>query len=296
MRLAQGLPITCSINASAGFEGEVAYTASSHPKRVVVVGGGPAGMECARIASLRGHKVVLYEQDDKLGGQLNKARVPPFKQEIENLIEYLTHQLVTGGVEVKMKSEFTKSTLGQEAADAIVVCAGATSLRPNLPGFDQENVCSAWDVLSGDSKPGSRVIVIGGGMVGCETAEFLAEKGKKVSLVEMLPKLAVDVEESTRDLMLERMKKLGIRTFVNMKVEKILGDRISLTQVVAQKKKTMKADSFIVAMGSSPRNKLVTILNEQCPPSVEFYQAGDCKKPADILEAIHEGHQIGLIL
>ncbi|GAG08557.1 unnamed protein product, partial [marine sediment metagenome] len=171
-----GQPTFCLVNARTGRERELEIKPASKRKKVMVVGGGPAGMEAARVLATRGHTVSLYERSDKLGGQVNLAAVPPGSEEFANLPRYLSHQLEKLNVQVFPGREFTTEMVDEERPDAVVVATGALPITPQIAGIDRDKVVKAWDVLAGKAKVGWKVAVIGAGAVGCETAIFLAKE------------------------------------------------------------------------------------------------------------------------
>ncbi|MGB2854885.1 MAG: FAD-dependent oxidoreductase, partial [Dehalococcoidia bacterium] len=178
-----GLGLRCSVNAFAGREAELTIEPAARVKKVMVAGGGPAAMEAARVAAVRGHEVTLYEKQNELGGQLIVAAMPPYKQELALLSRYLTHQLEKGTVQVKTGVEVTPELVEVERPDAVIIATGSVHLIPEIPGMSTSKVVTAVDVLSGGVDTGERVVVIGGELVGCETADFLSQQGKKVTVV-----------------------------------------------------------------------------------------------------------------
>jgi 2,4-dienoyl-CoA reductase (NADPH2) len=287
--LFEGSPITCMVNPLVGREGEIEINPVERPRRILVVGGGPAGMKAAQIAAMRGHHVTLYEKGDKLGGQLNLASVVPGREELGTIVEYLSVQLKKLGVEVRLGEKVTPSLVAKLKPDVVILATGAVPIVPNIPGIDLPHVFQAWDVLAGKNVPGKNVVVVGGGGVGCYTALYLAARNKKVTLLEMLEKTAKDIGISNRWIIRDNLEKTGVRTFTSTKVE-----RISEKEVFAIKngqRLTLPADSVVLAVGSKPNKNLAEAIREKIP---EIYEIGDCVEPRKALQAIHEGWNVGL--
>lgn len=280
-------PPVCSVNAEIGKEGEQKLQAAKTQKKVLVIGGGPAGMEAARVASLRGHKVTLWEARDKLGGALIPASVPPHKEELNNLINYLTFQMKKLNVRVELNKETTPEAILQEQADEVIIAAGGVHIVPKIAGVEGENVVTATDVLTGRKKTGQNVIIIGGGMVGCETAEFLASKGKKVTIVELLPQIARDVGITNRRALRERIREAGIAVFTSAKTQEILP--AGITVEVDGKLQTIEADTVVLAVGFKPNKNLWESLVGKVP---RLHVIGDCREPDKILGAIHDAWRV----
>ena len=287
--LFQATPITCMMNPSVGREGEIEIKPARKPKEVLVVGGGPAGMKAAQIAALRGHHVTIFEKAGKLGGQLNLASVPPGREELGTIVGYLSNQLDKLGVEVRLGEEANASLLLGRELDAVVLATGASPIVPELPGVDLPNVIQAWDVLAGEVLRGEDVVVIGGGGVGCYTAHHLAALGKRVTVLEMLEKIAEDVGVSNRWILRDNLRKLGVNIFTSVKVERISGEAVAATK--NGEELTFKADSVVLAVGSKPNKRLSEELRDKVH---ELYEIGDCVNPRKALQAIHEGWEVGM--
>ena len=281
--------IACSVNAALGKEEEYRIEKAKVRKRVLVVGGGPAGMEAARVSALRGHEVILYEKSKRLGGQLNLAAVPPHKEEIKNVTTYLETQIRKLGVKIILGEEVTLQLVEEIKPDVVCIATGSIPIVPENMIVKGDNIATAQDVLSGVASVGEKVVVVGGGMVGAETAEFLAERGKKVTILEMLGRIGADMVPMVITLLYRRLKELGVVMLTNAKVERIT--RNSVVYEKDGKKQTVEADSVVLAVGSKSNRSLMEALKDKVP---ELYAIGDAEKPGKVLKAIHDGYRAAL--
>ena len=285
-------PQSCSVNAAYGREKEWSEVSPAPvTKKVMIVGGGAAGMEAARIASLRGHDVSLYEAGNELGGQLLLASTPPGKQKLLWVRDYLVTQLTKQKVKIRLGVKVTPELIEREQPDVLVIATGARPWVPDIPGIKTEGVISAWDVLKGKAEINhKRVVILGGGMVGCETAEFLAQKDNEVTVVEMLPQVASDMEPTNRRGLLDSLNNLKVSLLTNLRVEEITPAGVRVINTESGQEQTIKADIIVLALGSQPNDDLAEELRRK---RVDFYLIGDCREPRDIKEAIYEGSLIG---
>jgi 2,4-dienoyl-CoA reductase-like NADH-dependent reductase (Old Yellow Enzyme family)/NADPH-dependent 2,4-dienoyl-CoA reductase/sulfur reductase-like enzyme len=287
--LMRGKPIVCSINAELGRETSKPLPAKI-PKKVVVVGGGPGGMEAARVAAGRGHKVSLYEKDKAPGGQLIIAALPPGKEELQTTILFLTAQLDKEGVDVHLGHAVTAQEIIDLHPDVVIIAAGSVTERPNLSGADLPHVLLARDVLSGKVQTGRKVVVVGGGRVGCETAELLVRQGKDVTLVRMSGKsrLAQEIGPASRGSFLEKLAKSGVK----IKATAVISDIDRKAVMVSESGVTthIEADTVILSPAPIADDGIARLLEGKIP---EIIVIGDCAKPRAIIDAIHEGYAAG---
>jgi len=274
--------LRCAINAAAGQEADYVITPASRSKTVFIAGGGPAGLEAARISALRGHKVHLFEKE-KIGGQLNLACIPPGKAEVRLFLDFEERQLNQVGVKIKNKN-LTPEVIMQEKPDAVIIATGAQPLVPSLPGINGKNVVTAWQVLNGETTTGNIVVILGGGQVGAETAKYLANEGRQVTIVEMLGEIAADMYESMRGLMLISLDKLGVKVRTDT-IAKAISDN-GVTVDCNGKEELINADTVVLALGASANRELVGKLEKLVS---ELYMAGDCVEARKLPDAIEDG-------
>lgn len=284
-RVFNGKAISCTVNPECGNEREMAISPAGKKKKVLIVGGGPGGMEAAIIAAIRGHKVTLCEKEYTLGGNLVLASVPDFKQDYRNLMNYLTTQVKKLGVAVKLATEVTPALLEEMKPDVVLVATGGTSIIPEIPGINGKNVATAVDVLSGKKKAGESVVVIGGGLVGCETALHLAQKGSKVTIVEILDTVACDMVGVNRMHLIKLLADANIKVLTGTEMLKVTAGGVALANK-GGKKSTLPADTVVIACGFKPNDVLFEALKEK---AADVYAIGDCVEPRNVYHAIREG-------
>ena len=279
--------LSCVLNAENGYENSRSIQPAEQKKKVAVLGGGPAGLEAARVAALRGHDVTLFEKTTSLGGQLNIACVPPRKEEMRRAAQDLIHAVCNAGVHLCMAQTRTAQQLKDAGFDAVINAVGAHSAAPRIPGIDSVNVADAWKVLAGEQQVYGTVAVIGGGMVGCETAEYLAARGCKVSVIEMMDKIAAGESTTILPTLLENYKTYGVEQYPSHKVKEFRMDA-----VVCENKDgaevTIPCDYIVLAMGARSNQFDASALEEA---GIPVYSIGDAAgKAADISNAIRTGY------
>ena len=279
--------LSCVLNAENGYENTRSIQPAAQKKKIAVLGGGPAGLEAARVAALRGHDVTLFEKTTSLGGQLNIACVPPRKEEMRRAAQDLIHAVCNAGVHLCMGQTRTAEQLKDAGFEAVINAVGAHSAAPRIPGIDSVNVADAWKVLAGEQQVYGTVAVIGGGMVGCETAEYLAARGCKVSVIEMMDKIAAGESTTILPTLLENYKTYGVEQYPSHKVKEFRMDA-----VVCENKDgaevTIPCDYIVLAMGARSNAFDAAALEAA---SIPVYSIGDAaSKAADISNAIRTGY------
>jgi 2,4-dienoyl-CoA reductase-like NADH-dependent reductase (Old Yellow Enzyme family)/thioredoxin reductase len=283
-RLVHGWSVGCAVNPALGRERDYTLEPAEKAKKVLVVGGGPAGMEAARVAALRGHEVTLYEKANELGGQLLLASVPSFKKDLEDLLAYLRSQLEKSGVRVELGREVSEVVVREEQPDVVIVATGAEPTKPSIPGIDGKNVTTAEAVLRGEADPGRLVVVAGGGRLGLEMAYFLAQRDREVTVVEMQDEVGVDMEMCEKTHLLEKLDEHEVSILAGHNLSAVTEDGVELVDR-SWNARSLGCNAVVLALGSTPRSSL----SEQLARSeAEVYTIGDCKQPRRIYEAIHE--------
>lgn len=309
--------VQCMCNPKAGREAETVIEPTSNPKKVMVIGGGAAGMSAALAAKEKGHDVTLVESTDRLGGQLFLAAAPPGREEFNELAKDLATQVQVNGINIQLNTLVDETLLQKEKPDQVILATGAKPLSIPIPGSDLPLVVQAWDVLVNKVLTGKRVVVIGGGAVGVETALFLAEKGtmsgdalkflllngvekpedlrelaikgtKEVTILEMLEKAGQDIGRSTRWVMMGDISRYGVTVKTETKAVEITAEGIKVER--DGQTEMIPADTVVMATGSVPENSLQTTLEKL---QIPFELAGDAKNIGLAFDAVHNGFEVG---
>jgi 2,4-dienoyl-CoA reductase-like NADH-dependent reductase (Old Yellow Enzyme family)/thioredoxin reductase len=284
-RLTTGLRI-CALNPVIGNEYELSFTyAPTTPKKVLVAGGGPGGMQAALTAAERGHHVILCEKSSELGGALKAEQGISFKKDLYGFIGTKARQLEKAGVEVRLNTEVTPKLAEKIASDVLIVAVGASPVVPPIPGIEGDNVILANDLYKRREEVGQKVVILGGGLVGSETAVHLAREGKEVTVVEMLDDVCLDANGRHRPLLLAELQK-SVACRPGLKGVRVLKDAL-VTVDKDGNEITFKADTIIVAAGQRPLRGIADKLRDSAPEVIEL---GDCVKPAQVTQAVFRGH------
>lgn len=285
----------CTVNPFFTWHGEQETIRTTRdPKKVAIIGGGPAGIQAALVASQRGHEVILYEKNKEIGGNLIPGTVPTFKSDLKLLLHYYRNKISNSDIQVKLGMHATADTILDENPDSIILAVGSKHIIPEVPGIDNENVITATEVLDPKNKReiGKSVIVLGAGLVGCETAWYLSQKNRSVHLVDVIgvDEILTDEHHANRVTLLKNLGNEGVRVHGNKTLEKIEGNEFYLTTKEAENE-VINADNLIIATGFTPKKELKSALSSFLPEH-KIYEIGDCVRPGRLFDAIHGGKYI----
>ncbi len=290
-RFMRGRPLSCAVNPACGRETLYRLNQAERQRSILVVGGGVAGMEAARVAATRGHKVVLYERGKSLGGHLIEASVPGFKKDLGTLLNWYKKQLSNLGVKVRLEIEVSVALIMKERQDVVIVATGSKAIMPDIPGIERPGVITCIDLLLGKKKAGKTAVVIGGGLIGCETALWLANEGKEVTVVEMLPELmsgSLPVPHMNRQMLLDLLVLNRVKVITGAIVKKITDEGVVVDG--EDSNTIVKADTVVLAAGLKPDDELYKALTGKV---VHLYALGDCQNPRNIMGALWDGYEVG---
>jgi 2-enoate reductase len=290
-RLVVGKPTSCAVNPASGREKDYALSPAIQKKKVMVIGGGVAGMEAGRVAALRGHRVVIYEKSDKLGGHLTEAVVMPFKEGERKLLDWYKTELGDLKVEIRLKTEVTSEIVHKNNPDAVVVATGSKPIRLNVPGADRPSVINACDFLAGKGQAGQRVVVVGGGQVGCEMGLWLSQQGKKVTVVEKLDDLLIGARPipwMNRVMLLDLLNFHKVEVMTNFSLFEVI-DKGAVVIHKDSRKETLPADTIIIAVGLQPEQGIYRLLHGNL---TNLYLIGDAREAKNIMNAIWDAYEV----
>jgi len=316
-----GRAVHCVLNPTVGREDEVRIKPAEKKKKVLVAGGGPGGMEFALTAAARGHNVTLFEKDEKLGGQVNLAKVPPGKHELQKIIDSMKSRMEHFGVKIKAGAALSEKTVREEKPDYLVVATGARPIDIRVPGIDKPHVVSAWDVLSDKiADIGKRVVIVGGSATGCETAHYLAsmgvpdpeaftflmyhnaedplhamellhKPGRQVVVIDMVDRMADNVSKTSRWSLMKSLKLMGVKLMPGTKLLEITDTAVMVE--TGKGSQAIPADTVIIAVGARSVNDLAASAEKD---GISVITIGDAKAPRKITDAIREGFEEALTI
>ncbi len=288
--------LSCSVNPSCGRELLKELKKSKRTKKVLIAGGGVAGMEAARVAALRGHDVLLFEKSDRLGGHLIAGSVPRFKQDLKMLLDWYKDQIKDLGIKVNLAREVDVGLVRQTMPDTVIVATGSTPLIPEIPGItagmEESKIVTCIDLLLGKKRPEKHIVIIGGGLVGCESAVYLAEKGTEITIVEILTQVAQGLAPPNRNMLLELLSKKNVKILTDTSVIEVTGEAV-ITMDRQFNRVSIPCDMVALSVGQKSQDGLYDSLGDEFQ---EIYEIGDSKEPRNIHHSIWDGYAVGCLL
>ncbi len=289
-RMNEGGVLACAVNPTTCRERLWELRPPSRQKKIMVIGGGIGGMEAARVLTERGHKAVLYEKEKDLGGHLIEAGVPDFKKDIRRLLTWYKTNLKKLEVEISTETEVNLGLVEEQSPDAIILATGSTSTIPRIPGIEHPKVLTAIDVLLGKKEAGNEVVVVGGGLIGCEVALWLAEMGKQVTILEKLSKLMPDAidHNANKEMLVNMLGFKGVDKKTDTALVEVTPEGVKVIEEDL-KIHAIKCDSVVLAVGLKPNDSLWEALVEK---KYRVYKVGDCQDPRIILNAVWDAYKV----
>jgi 2,4-dienoyl-CoA reductase-like NADH-dependent reductase (Old Yellow Enzyme family)/thioredoxin reductase len=282
--------LQCAVNPETGREGIFKLQKADRPKKIWIIGGGPAGMKAAEIAARRGHQVTLYEEKEKLGGRFLLASIPPKKQVLKEFIDQLERRLQRLPIKIIIGKPFSPASLRRGKPDGVIIATGAKPFFPPIDGIHEAKAISVEDALSSSTPLGEKVLIVGGGGIGAEVADYLSENGKEVTLIEMREGIALDLVGHLQHFLNKRLREKGVQILTFTKAIRFEKEGLWVEDPQGTKK-LGGFDSIVIALGSIPNDELVESLKGKVP---EVYVIGDASKPREVMEALLEGEEIAL--
>jgi 2,4-dienoyl-CoA reductase-like NADH-dependent reductase (Old Yellow Enzyme family)/thioredoxin reductase len=277
--------IRCSINPETGQETTYPLGPAKDPKEVWVIGAGPAGLIAASEAARLGHRVILFEEENDLGGQLRYARKPPYKEGYGEWIDWQIGQIKKAGIAIRTATTVTGKMLEEERPQYVIVATGGRKIIPEIPGIERPKVCDAWQILSGAVNAGEKILVVGGGLIGLETADFLTEQGREVTLIEILKRSPVQKITSHGYMVHTRLREKKCRMVFSTTLKAIGEGKVEI-ETDGQSATLSPIDQVVLAVGLKPRDELKEALETL---KIPYVVVGDARRPRRIFEAVEEG-------
>jgi NADPH-dependent 2,4-dienoyl-CoA reductase/sulfur reductase-like enzyme len=286
----EGIGRCCTVNPFAGHEYDWQISPARQKKRVLVIGAGPSGIQAALIASQRGHEVQLWEQSDQIGGQIRLAHIAPFKQEMAGIFNHLIHCLNKSSVIVRLGQTATDSEITALRPDAVIVATGSRPGRPSIPGVESKFVVQARHLYEGAPPAAKKVVIIGGGDIGCETADWLAAPDKQISVVEIAPQVLARMKKIPAERILARLKEKGVRIYKETQVIAIEDQKVRLKKK-DDREFMLKADLVVLGINAQPEDGLFQKLQGK---GIEVIAAGDAASPGNLGAALRNATEMAL--
>ena len=288
----QAVSITCLMNPDVGKEQENFLTRAVQPKKILVIGGGPAGLMFSTLAAFRGHQVILIEREKILGGQFRLAGLPPTKENFREALDFMSRQAIEAGVSIHREKPYSSALLQELKPEVVIVATGSRPLIPPIPGIDYENVVTAHDILGEQVKIGEKVLVIGGGLIGLEVADYLSSNGKRVQVAEITPRLANGMGSIAWMNIKGRLEENGVKLSPSCEVKEINGSKVNLV-CKGREQWIEEIDTIVLAVGVASQNSLFMEIKKQIQV---VHLIGDAAQPGNALSAIQEGAELGRLI